>query len=107
MFRYKIRATPGKLTLEQQQKAGEEQSTATDEKFLERVKACSLSLLLYDTDDFLLRTEDITLQRSVNDQDQVVQLDANSSAQMDLDEYKKLLGNDEAAGRYNISWKCD
>jgi len=62
---------------------------------------------LYDTDGFSLRRVYVLFQRVVDDQARVIGLSANSSEQMDADEYKKFVGTSVfVTGSWEMAWSC-
>ncbi|MFZ0303113.1 MAG: hypothetical protein WAL75_10520 [Terracidiphilus sp.] len=75
------------------------------EKFIKRVHRCTVFLELYDSDGFLLREIPITFASGLDSSGRITELSANSAAQMDADEYRKLIGKTGATGgSFNISW---
>ena len=104
MFRYKLTGLPERRSAADQLKANEVDTLESTEKFLDRVHTCDITLVLYDSDDFVLRRVSVILQRVVNDDAQVVNLLANSSVQMDQQEYVSLIGTSGKFGRFDINW---
>jgi hypothetical protein len=94
MFRFKVRGIPAPSLLSEQAANPEKYTPEAIEKFVGRVHACDLSLELYDSDDFKLRSVP------------VMGLDANSSVQMDASEYRKLKGTGSVGGTWQMSWHC-
>jgi hypothetical protein len=104
MFRYRLAAIPETRSLNGQLLAGESDTPENTEKFLERVHACDFTMVLYDSDGFLLRRVPILFQRGVNDDAQLISLSWNSSEQMDQEEYVSLLGIEGKGGRWDVTW---
>jgi hypothetical protein len=73
---------------------------------IEHAEACSFTLVLMDIYGFELRRVPVAFSRVVNGDSDIIGLAANTSAQMDLSEYKSLIGSGEDSGRWNIAWSC-
>jgi hypothetical protein len=104
MFRYRITGLAKERSAIAQSKANESDTPENTEKFLERVHGCGFIVVLYDGDGFILRRVPIVLQRAMNDDAQLISLNANWSDQMDREEYRSLLGTVEKPGRWDITW---
>ena len=108
MFRYRISVSPKMpTTVAERMKDSELNSPEEIEKIVLRVNECSLFLDLNDTDGFSLRSVYVPLQRVVDDQARVNGLTANSSEQMDADEYRKFAGTTTfVTGSWQVKWSC-
>jgi hypothetical protein len=104
MFRYKLIGIPDKLPLSVQSKTGETDTPEAKEAFLEKVHKCDISMVLYDSDDFVLRRVSVIFQRGMDDNAQLVDLISNSSEQMDQEEYRSFVGVPGKSGRYDLTW---
>jgi hypothetical protein len=107
MFRYRMTAFPVKPPLAEQAADPQANSPEATEALIDRVHACTLSIALYDKDDFLLRNVDTTFVRVTNSDAQVVGLNTNSFEQMDAEEYRKLVGDPSKSGRWELAWACN
>jgi hypothetical protein len=98
-FRYKLNATPNLV----------DHYDSPLRQFgvmIEHAEACSFTLVLMDIYGFELRRVPVAFSRVVNGDSDIIGLAANTSAQMDLSEYKSLIGSGEDSGRWNIAWSC-
>lgn len=103
MFRYKMSAmaeidplTPPLIN-----------SSETAEMVLEQVDRCTVILNLFDADGFVLRELAIPFKYGVDDKARLNSLVANTSSQMDANEYRQLVGTGGGkSGAWNISWAC-
>lgn len=105
MFRYKINAFVKPPTPQK----GEQVSPATTdaaEELLKRTRSCDVYLILQDVDGFELRQIPVPLGVGVNPEGRVVGLWANSSSQMDADEYRAFVGKPGQSGGWAVSWNC-
>jgi hypothetical protein len=107
MFRYRMSVSPKMpATLAERIKDAEVDSAEKVERFILRVRACSLFLQLYDRDDFSLRSIFLQFQSNVDNQARINGLEANSAAQMDADDYRRFVGDASQAGNWKVSWTC-
>jgi hypothetical protein len=108
MFRYRISVNPKvPATVAERMKDSELNSPEDIEKFVQRVQGCALFLDLFDTDGFSLRSVYMVFQRVADDQARVIGLTANSSEQMDADEYIKFTGTSIfVTGSWQVKWSC-
>jgi hypothetical protein len=108
MFRYRVNVSPKMpATIAERMADSVLNSPEGIQTFVLRVQDCSLFIDLYDTDGFSLRSVYILPQRLVDDQARVIGLIANSSEQMDADEYRKFAGaNILTSGSWQIKWIC-
>jgi hypothetical protein len=106
MFRYKMNAFPKKLTLDEQSGTTELFTPEANEKFIDRVHVCSLTLTLFDADQFKLRDVGLIFTLGVDDNAREVALNTNSSVQMDASEYKKFIGDSAGSGSWSLNWDC-
>jgi hypothetical protein len=97
MFRYRISAMPDKP---------DAYSSETIEMLMEQVSHCAVMLNLYDADGFVLRELKIPFTYGVDDKAQLRNLVANTSSQMDANEYRQFVGNQTKSGSWAISWAC-
>ena len=70
-------------------------------RFLLRVKACSLTLLLNDADNFRLSAIPLVLHEGIDDTGRIAELDDNSGTELNETMYRAFLH-----GRFEISWDC-
>jgi len=99
VFRYKISAFPD-IT-------NPYYSPELKEQYIRRVQDCVLFLELYDKDEFSLRTVYLLPERLVDDEAHIIGLTANSSEQMDADEYIKFAGTSIfTTGNWEMKWRC-
>lgn len=107
MFRYRISAEPELPSSKIEQLSHPEMySVEGIEKFIHRVHDCSLFVELLDSDQFKLRSMLVTFQEEVDDKAVLRGLYANSSEQMDANEYKSFLGTESASGSWQVSRTC-
>jgi hypothetical protein len=104
LMRYKLKAFPE--VTEGQTTATNPQKSTPDEALLEHVHACVISLHLYDSDGFMLRSINVSFTFGVDDQARLRGLSTNSSVQMDAQEYRQFVGSVNASGFWNVSWAC-
>jgi hypothetical protein len=105
MFRYKLDSAPIKPAYGTKLEGNiDYDDPDVVEKFVQRIHKCTFFLQLYDSDGFLLRTITVDFINTIDGSGRIVGLSANSSTQMDADEYKKLVGNSILSGSYNILW---
>jgi hypothetical protein len=97
-FRYKLDGTPKFAVEYPEPNQGEE--------LLKRVQACTIHLLLYDRNEFELRTIQVQFIRAVNDQLKLSALNANQSVQMDVEEYRLFWKSDSSRGSWKVAWYC-
>jgi len=93
MMRYRMGASPDDT------KVGDDPEAT--ERLLRRVQHCVIELNLFDANDFLLRKTVVPFGLGVDDQGRVIALHANSSVQMEAQEYREFVG-----GSWNVSWAC-
>ncbi len=101
VFRYKIKVVPVELT--GAQKALEMNIPEAIEKLLRRVSASGVELELNDADGFILRRVPVSFDFGVYE-GHVQSLLANSSSQMDANEYRTLIGSSGKSGQWDIGW---
>ena len=109
LFRFKLSAVP-KIPPAQAQQIGEKNLDAPEEleRFVARAHTCTFGLMLNDADGFLLRSITVSfLNVSDDGNGQIVGLMANSSDQMDADEYLRFLGTEKAKGSWQVTWNSD
>jgi hypothetical protein len=107
MFRYRILAEPELPSSKVEQFSHPEMySIEGIEKFVERVHDCTIFVELLDSDQFKLRSIPVTFQEAVDEGAVLKGLTANSSEQMDANEYRSFLGTESASGSWLVSWTC-
>lgn len=107
MFRYKVIAAPEiPPTLNERAKYPELSGYQGVEHFVRRMNQCLISLVLYDSDGFLLRKVPLSFALGADQDAHITALSANDATQMDADEYRKLKGDTKEAGSYSIDWAC-
>jgi hypothetical protein len=73
------------------------------ERLLQRTVRCSITLELYDKDEFILRRHVVPVVRGVDpEQARLNSLSANDAFQLDAEEYRQLINS----GAWAISWGC-
>jgi len=100
MMRYKMGARPDDPT------ASDDLTFEATELLMRRTENCIITLNLFDSDNFLLRQAVVPFGLGVDDQGRVIALHANSSIQMDAQEYRKFAGTPPDGGSWNVSWAC-
>jgi len=73
-----------------------------DTAILSRLARCSISLELYDKDDFVLRSHSMQFKKIMDENAQLDSLRANDALQITGQEYRQFLN----AGRWTVSWSC-
>ncbi|MDE3186748.1 MAG: hypothetical protein KGM96_04400 [Acidobacteriota bacterium] len=109
LFRFRLSALP-KLPPAQARQIGEKNLDAPEalEQFVARAHTCRFGLMLNDADGFLLRSIPVSFMNVSDDGNgQIVGLMANSSDQMDADEYLRFVGTDKAKGSWQVTWNSD
>ena len=79
---------------------------STVETLMKRAHECAIGLDLFDSGGFVLRRNIIPFVLGVDEGAQVHNLTANSSVQMDAEEYRELVGITKTAGSWSVSWGC-
>lgn len=106
MMRYRMSAFPDRSGDAETAAATDGKTDSNDEKLLNMVHGCIITLNLYDVDGFVLRKIDVPFMRGVDDNAKLNSLDANTAVQMDAAEYRSLLGTPKASGSWDVSWAC-
>jgi len=107
MFRYIMSAFPkGATTIADAPKSPELDSPKKVEDFMKRVNLCTINLVLHDTDGFLLRKIPVEFSYRVGEDAHISSLAANDSVEMDLDEYKKFVGDSPMSESWSVTWAC-
>jgi hypothetical protein len=100
MFRYKLNAWVDKPSGDE---GASNESDKSIEILLKRVSRCTITLVLYDKDEFILRKHEVPFISGVDPEHARLQtLFANDTFQMDAQEYRQF--ND--SGGWNIFWNC-
>lgn len=103
MMRYKMTAVPDDSDTPAADPNTEHEAR---QKLMTRVSACAVTLNLYDPNEFLLRNTVVPFHLGVDEQVRVRSLNANSSLQMDAQEYREFVGTAMSGGSWNVSWDC-
>lgn len=75
---------------------------------LKRTQACTLYLVLNDKYDFQLRSIQLYLSKTVDEDMNLRGLNVNSSESMDVNEYRSLIGGtNEVGGHWQVKWNCN
>lgn len=101
-MRYKIAAYLPPPALDEPSEWKELDTPEQTKRFLLRVKACSLSLLLNDADNFRLSAVPLVLHEGIDDTGRIAELDENSGTELNERMYRSFLH-----GRFEISWDCN
>lgn len=105
MMRYRMGASPDDT------KAGDDPislggTPEATERLMRRVQRCVIELNLFDANEFLLRKTAVPFGLGVDDQGRVIALHADSSIQMEAQEYREFVGIPSGGGSWNVSWDC-
>lgn len=103
MMRYKMNAAPDDSDAPAANSNAEHESA---ESLMKRVHACTIILNVYDPNEFVLRNTVVPFALGVDEQAKVHSLNANSSLQMDAQEYRAFVGTATNGGSWNVSWDC-
>jgi hypothetical protein len=100
MFRYKLYAwVDGPKTDE----SAANELDESVEKLLKRVSRCTITLELYDKDEFILRRHAVPFVQGVDaEHARLKSLYANDAFQMDAQEYRQFVNS----GGWSITWDC-
>ena len=82
---------------------GEGVSLKDAPSFIEELHVCTYTLLLYDSENFILRRVPIIFMRTTDDSGDITSMNANDLAQMDMSEYESFIKD----GRWQVSWACN
>ena len=105
MLRYKLTVLPIPSTASGSENDADSTPEAV-EALLNRVADCSINLLLFDKDGFILRQHNVPFNFRVDEQHNLVALNANDSFQMDAEDYRLWI-SEKAGGGWSITSTCD
>jgi len=98
MMRYRMHALPEKVDPPDTANTPE-----SIDHLMKRANNCTITLNLYDEDAFIVREIPVPFHLGVDDEQTIIGLNANSSVQMDMQEYRKLITTSPS---WSVSWTC-